>query len=359
VIRCRDCETLPEAPPDSGALHLAPTLAPTVDKLRALLRRSRIEVRERNAGILSVELRDGALAKLALDLAGLLTSSELRDTPCLVTSNGAEPALADFVRVAPLARLVGRIRGEWVRQMLAEERLVTHFQPIVEAGERDRVFAHECLVRGRERSGALVPPGEMLPVVKAAGLLSPFDRAARLSAVRAAERVGLPWNVFVNLNPNAIHDPATCLASTFEAVERSAIEPERVVFEVTDAEEVADSSHLAALVSLCRQRGFRVALDDLGAGYASVRLLVRLKPDFVKLDRELLEGIDSDAFKARFVEKLLDVARSLDIPTVAEGVETEEEWLWVHERRVEYVQGFYVALPDDPPRPLHRPLRTA
>ena len=355
VIRCRDCETLPEAPPDVGSLHLAPTLAPTVEKLLALLSRSRMPVSESGTGVLSVALPESGLAKLALDLADVLTPAELRDTPCLVTSNGAAPALADLLRTVPLARLVGRIRGEWARQMLGEQRLVTHFQPIVEARAPERVFAHECLVRGRERNGALVSPGEILPVVKAAGLLPQFDRAARLSALRAAERRGLPWLVFVNLNPNAVHDPATCLASTFLAVERSEIEPERVVFEIPEAEEVADAAHLAELVSLCRQRGFRVALDDLGAGYASVRLLTRLKPDFVKLDRELVEGIDTDAFKARFVEKLLDVACGLGIPCVAEGVETEKELRWAQERRVDYVQGFLVALPDDPPRTLRRP----
>jgi EAL domain-containing protein (putative c-di-GMP-specific phosphodiesterase class I) len=189
----------------------------------------------------------------------------------------------------------------------------------------------------------------MLPVVKAAGLLPQFDHAARLTALRGAERRGLPWNVFVNLNPNAIHDPASCLERTFQAVDRSGLEPERIVFELTDAEEVADTAQLAELVSLCRQHGFRLALDDLGAGYAAVRLLVWLKPDFVKLDRELVEGVDADAFKARFVERLLGVARSLAIPIVAEGVETEKEWRWVQEHHVDYVQGFYVAEPDDPP----------
>ena len=67
-----------------------------------------------------------------------------------------------------------------------------------------------------------------------------------------------------------------------------------------------------------------------------------------------MEGIDADAFKARFVEKLLGVARSLGIPIVAEGVETEKEWRWVQEHHVDYVQGFYVAQPDDPPRELRR-----
>src|SRR5262245_37194153 len=131
MIRCRECETLPEPPPDVGSLHLAPMLAPTVEKLLALLKRSGIAVNSSGDGVLSVAQPEGGLAKLVLDLAGVLTPAELRDIPCLVTVDGACD-VTDLVRTSSLARLVGRVRGEWVRQMLAEDRFVTHFQPIVE-----------------------------------------------------------------------------------------------------------------------------------------------------------------------------------------------------------------------------------
>lgn len=350
MFECTDCSTLPEGPPSGGALHMAPPLARTGGRLRALLRRSGLRFAEPEPGIVSVTVPEEGLEKLALDLAGVLTPGEQLECRCILALDGEAPALGDLLRAQPLSRLVGRIRGEWVRQMLAEERLTTHFQPIVEARSSQRVFAHECLARGRERNGALVTPTEALRAARAAGLLSHFDRTARLCAVRAAAEHQLEGLLFMNVNPNAIHDPASCMASTMDALARAHIGPERVVFEVTETEDVTDPEHLLGLLTFCRQNGFRVALDDLGAGYSSVRLLTRLKPDFVKLDRELVEGVDVDGFKARFVEKLIDVSRSLGIPIVAEGVETLREWQWITARAVDYVQGFYVAEPSEPPR---------
>lgn len=347
---CVDCEALPEALPEAGFLHLAPPLVRTGERLRKLLRRSGLDFEESESGVMTVRLRPQSLEKLALDLAGLLTPGEQLECPCLLTADRGCPGLGELLRTQSLSRVVGRVRGEWVRQMLAEQRLVTHFQPIVEARALDRVFAHECLVRGRERNGALVSPSEVQRAARAAGLLFQFDRAARILAIQSASRRDLPSLVFVNVNPNAVHDPSTCLRTTLDAAEEAGIDHERVVFEITETEDVADAAHLARLLAHCRHHGFRVALDDLGAGFSSVRLLRRLQPDFVKLDRELVEGIDRDAFKARFVEKLLDVARSLAIPIIVEGVETAQEWQWVESHEVDYVQGFYVATPDDPPR---------
>src|SRR5262245_51522933 len=127
---CPACETLPDEPPTGGALHLALALPRITGKLRALLRRSGASFDEPEAGVVSVTLADGGLAKLALDLAGLLTPGEQRDCPCLLLPAGQPPSLGDVLRAQPLSRLVGRIRGEWVRQMLVQQRLTTHFQPI-------------------------------------------------------------------------------------------------------------------------------------------------------------------------------------------------------------------------------------
>ena len=95
-----------------------------------------------------------------------------------------------------------------------------------------------------------------------------------------------------------------------------------------------------------------MALDDLGAGYSSLNLLARLRPDFVKLDMQLIRGIDEDPYKAVVVEKMLDLAREIGAVSVVEGVETEGEWRWAEAHRADLAQGFYCARPvGDPPRP--------
>ena len=103
-----------------------------------------------------------------------------------------------------------------------------------------------------------------------------------------------------------------------------------------------------------RQAGFRVALDDLGAGYGSLNLLSQLRPDFVKLDMKLVRDVHLDPYKAGITSQLLEMARKLGIATVAEGIESAGELDWFRDHGVDFVQGFYIARPASPP-PRPRP----
>ena len=92
-----------------------------------------------------------------------------------------------------------------------------------------------------------------------------------------------------------------------------------------------------------------MALDDLGAGYGSLNLLHQLQPDVIKLDRELIRGVDRDPYKAVIAEKLLELAQKLGITTLAEGIETAGELQWVRDHGVDLVQGFFIARPQPVP----------
>jgi len=214
------------------------------------------------------------------------------------------------------------------------------------------VFAYEALLRGRETDGALISPGAILRAARDANVIFQTDRAARIASIGAVVAKHVETNVFINFTPNSVYDPAFCLRSTVSAVEAAGLPPSRFVFEVTESDEVRDVDHLLGVLSFYRRSGFRVALDDLGAGYSSLNLLARLRPDFVKLDMELIRGIDQDPYKAVVVEKLLDLAREVGAVSVVEGVETEGEWRWAAAHGADLAQGFLCARPGAiPPRP--------
>ncbi|MGY3253983.1 EAL domain-containing protein (putative c-di-GMP-specific phosphodiesterase class I) [Thermostichus sp. MS-CIW-19] len=122
-----------------------------------------------------------------------------------------------------------------------------------------------------------------------------------------------------------------------------------MVFEVNESDRSPDLDHLQRILRFYRQAGFRVALDDLGAGYGSLNLLHRLQPDVIKLDRELIRGVDGDPYKAVIAQKVLELAQELGIVTLAEGIETAEELQWVRDHRVDLVQGFFIARPQPVP----------
>jgi EAL domain-containing protein (putative c-di-GMP-specific phosphodiesterase class I) len=231
--------------------------------------------------------------------------------------------------------------------MLSEGRLTSHFQPIVRVEAPKEIYAQECLLRGISVDGDIISPGSIFEAARDNDMLFQVDLAARLAAVRQAVRHGIEDNLFVNFTPKSIYDPKFCLRSTVQSVDKSSQDHERVVFEVTETEQAGDVEHLRNIVDYYREQGFRVALDDMGSGYSSLNLIHRLRPDFIKLDMQLIRGVDDDPYKAVVAQKVLEMAQSLDVETIVEGVETREELEW--DRGATYAQGYLIARPASPP----------
>ncbi|HET6574774.1 MAG TPA: EAL domain-containing protein [Fimbriiglobus sp.] len=340
---------LPALLPDAGVLYLGAPSAVSRAALRCHLREQGAGFTEPFAGVLAVPLRPGLLERLADRLPADLTEADARGTRALVAGHGAALTVADLLNTQPLATLLAGVRHRWLVEMLREDRLVTHFHPIVRADDPAEVFGHECLVRGVGPTGRLVPPGELFAAAREADLVAPLDRQARQMALRSAARLGVGPHLFLNVSPGAIAAPEFSLRTAAGAAAEAEVDPGRVVFEVVESEEVRDVGRLVRLLDGYRRAGFRVALDDVGAGYNSLTLLTRLRPDFVKLDMELTRGVDRDRYKARVVGKLLEMARDLGARTVVEGVETAGEWEWARAHGADFVQGYLFARPATPP----------
>ena len=346
---CNRCEVLPSPALERGLLYVAPPLTHTRASLRSLLKREGILFEEVADGILAVGLYPGVLYRLSTEISGFLSDTELDDSRALVIEEGITPSIKDLARMQPLGRLMAAVEGEWLVEMMREGRLTTHFQPIVEARNPEDVFAYECLLRGLDTDGNTVSPGVMFEVAEAAGLLFNLDRDARATSIRAAAEHGIEGNIFVNFNPTSIYDPVYCLRSTMKVFEETNLRHEQIVFEITEGQRVNDPRHLLNIINYYRDAGFRVALDDLGAGYSSLNLLNKLRPDFVKLDIELVRGVGMDPYKTQVAAKILELTNDLGVDVVAEGVESEEEWHWLTDHGADYIQGYLFARPDSPP----------
>ena len=355
MSRCSRCESLPPDLPEAGILYLAPPLAHTRGTLRRILWESGLPFGDPLEDVLAIEVAPEGLRSLSDLLVDGLGETELRDCKAVLVEEGSVFGLGTLPRMQDLATLTAVVRGEWLLRMLREDRLAVHFQPIVSATNPEEVFAYECLLRGLDEGGGLVSPGSMFGVARRAGLLFNLDGVARIKAIEAASGLGLEQNVFINFNPTSIYDPAYCLRSTMGAIERSDLPPGRIVFEVTESERVGDDKHLRKILDFYRKSGFKVALDDLGAGYSSLNLLASLRPDFVKLDVGLVKDVDCDPYRATVAAKLLELAKDLGVIVVAEGVETEEQWHWLVAHGAHLVQGFFFAEPASPP-PVPTPL---
>ncbi len=355
---CTFCQSLPDGLPESGTLYLAAPLLHTQESIASLLRDMGLACEQPDDNILRVTFGQDRLPEILEHLDERLTGIEVRETRVLLLRDGETPELSSFLMADRLASLVKRSRSRWLVDILATNALVTHFQPIVASQDPADIYGYEALTRGVADDGQLIPPLTLYEAAVTEDLLSHLDRMARIGAIRAAAGHGIASSVFINFTPSSIYTPEFCLRSTIGAMRRTDLTPRQIIFEVVETERIDDLAHLEGILGTYREQGFRVALDDLGVGFASLNMLYSLRPDFVKLDRSLVQGVDSDSYKATIASRLLDTALSLGVESVAEGVETEAEWRWLTANGATYQQGFLFAHPATPP-PLPAPLRRA
>ena len=347
VGRCQRCETLclPVAGP--GTLHLRLPLAHSLGKVLTYLERGSWRYTEHQA-MVSIHLPNTDLATFLSPFMRVLTPLEQADVRALFQPEGKTLELSDYFEMSSLEQLFAKVQGGWLVNVLRDERLGMVFQPIVHRDAPDEVFAYECLLRSDDK-GQVVFPDRLLAVARGADLLFQLDLAARRTAIREAVRHNITAKLFINFTPSAIYDPAFCLRSTVRALEEANIAPERVVFEVIESEQIIDTAHLRQICDYYRERGFGIALDDIGAGSSSLNMLTELRPDYIKIDMQLIRNIDRDPYKALITQKLLETAQGLGITTIAEGVETTEEYEWVVEHGADLIQGYLIAKPASPP----------
>jgi EAL domain-containing protein (putative c-di-GMP-specific phosphodiesterase class I) len=346
---CSRCESYPVPHVGPGTLHMQFPLSHSRGKILDWLR-TQNHVYESQSELLSVDVPHDDLALFIAPLSSHLSSTERADVRVLWQPAGAPLALTDLFAVETLQSFAARARSGWLVDMLKEDRLDTWFQPIVSCAEPKNIFGYECLMRGRDEHG-VVFPDRILEIANGAGLLFQLDRAARIASIHNACRKELKGTIFINFTPTSIYDPQFCLRSTMRAIEETGIAPERIVFEVIESEDVGDAGHLRGILDYYRSHGFRVALDDVGSGYSSLNMLGALRPDFLKLDRELVSGVHADPYKATIAAKLLETAQDLEMKTVAEGIEEEADHAWLQSHGANYIQGYLFARPSaEPPR---------
>jgi EAL domain-containing protein (putative c-di-GMP-specific phosphodiesterase class I) len=299
-----------------------------------------------DAGIVSIDVPAGEFPGYCRSLVAAFTPVERAETRALFVAGERAPAIADFLAADSLQRVCARANAGRLLETL-DGHLMSAFQPIVDAPTLE-IFGYEALLR----TGAAAPvnsPAAIFEIARATDLLPHTDLAARRTAIRCAAAAGITHRLFINFCPSAIYDPKTCLRSTIEALDVAGISPDRVIFEVIESDEVEDPAYLIEILKSYRQAGFKVALDDLGAGFASLNLLHILRPDFIKLDIALVRDIDTDPFKAMLAAKIIEAARALEMIVVAEGIETAGEMRWLRDNGAHLLQGFYLARPAEVP----------
>lgn len=214
------------------------------------------------------------------------------------------------------------------------------FQPVVDqvTGE---VSGHEALVRGCSGES----PAQIIASVRPENLFY-FDQACRLGAIAEAARLGLAGELHINCTEIDPHNLELALSSTHRAAHENGFRPGQIVLEFNSLERLGSPRQLAAVRSRANEYGFRVTADNFGTGEAGLKRLAVLRPEFVKLDRELINGIHGSQRRQAMVMGILATCHVLGIRVIAAGVEREAEIEWLRRAGIDGFQGYYFGRPE-------------
>ncbi len=217
------------------------------------------------------------------------------------------------------------------------------YQPIVHLGSRT-IYAHEALVRGPQGESA----GSVLQRIDDANRYR-FDQACRVRAIEAACESGLRERdherLSINFLPHAVYRPEVCIQTTLRTAREHRLDVRDIIFEVTEGERIDDGPWFAEILREYRRQGFLTAIDDFGAGFAGLRLLADFQPDLIKLDMDLVRGVDRQPPRQAIARSVIRMAQELGIALVAEGVESAGERDFFLHEGVELFQGYLFARP--------------
>jgi diguanylate cyclase (GGDEF)-like protein len=224
---------------------------------------------------------------------------------------------------------------------LNERRIVMAFEPVVEAASRAVAF-HECLIRMEQADGRMLLAPDIVPVAEKLGLIRLVDhRVLELVVAELAASPGVQLSL--NISPETTMDP-DWWASIESVMHANPGVAERLIVEITETVAIQDIDDVRGFVTRLKNFGSRIAIDDFGAGYTSFRNLRKLGVDIVKIDGAFVQNIVHSADDRAFVHTLIDLARRLQIKTVAEWVQDEEAAMLLGDWGCDYIQGRLIGL---------------
>ena len=236
----------------------------------------------------------------------------------------------------------------------AAECLICHFQPVVSVAAGSPIFGHECLTRFRDSQGKEVSIAQLFTSASERKLKRLLHTHILRNCLANTTKLIGSGRIFININPQFFYEDDLHWSDVLEMATKAGVKPEQIVWEIVETDRIEDDTELIRFARECRAVDCQVALDDWGSQLKSLDLLERVRPDFVKLERELLAECTKNNFRATMVSGIIEMCRQLEIKTIVEGVETIEDWNWVRRNRADYAQGFYLGRPaSSPVRSIH------
>jgi len=247
-----------------------------------------------------------------------------------------------LLRLAPktlsLEELVDKLIHKMLDKIMYDTKIVFH--PIIDL-KTGNVYACEALCR---------PPIRIIDLLSI-GKSTAFytEEFCKSNAVKLAkERLRKDLKLFLNFHPRFLGDPIKDFGEFISTLLSYGFETSRVVVEITEYEKL-NINAIKGFIKFLKEEKVQVALDDVGSGYSGLFYISELKPDYIKVDIELIRDIHKNPYKQVIVKHLIDMAKEDGIKVICEGIEKEEELYWIKEAGADYAQGFLFGKPEEFP----------
>jgi EAL domain-containing protein (putative c-di-GMP-specific phosphodiesterase class I) len=271
------------------------------------------------------------------------TGAALRN-PTITAETQLVAALAEAREEAGLNALVAaRRRRQALFDLVISRQITSVYEPIVEVESRT-VFGYEALARGPAGS-EFHSPYALFATATEQDLLFQLDCLCRQSGLHGARELPGGAKLFLNVRPTTIHDPAFRAESISKTLEACGLSPSDRVFEISEQESIGNFDIFREVRDYYRRLGFQIALDDTGAGYASLEAVMELSPDFIKVDRAFVHGIDEDPGRQELLRALRSVADRIGARIIGEGLDTLEELATLGRLGIPFGQGWLFGKP--------------
>lgn len=238
-----------------------------------------------------------------------------------------------------------------LQRIIEQTWLEPWFQPIVDLRD-GQLLGHEALIRGPADSG-LTMPDSLFSAAAEEGLLCELELCCRKVTLHRFAELRPAGKLFLNISASLLNSPLHQQGFTSSLLAALEISHHDIVIELSEQHPFDRTGLTLNAVEHYRRMGFEVAIDDLGSGYSGLRLWSDLRPEYVKIDKHFISGVDTDPVKREFVRSICNIARISQCRVIAEGIETEGELRVLQQMGIAYGQGFYLG------RPAPLPLRGA
>ncbi|MDR2581407.1 MAG: GGDEF domain-containing protein [Fibromonadaceae bacterium] len=227
---------------------------------------------------------------------------------------------------------------------ILENRQITPvYQPVVSLTDGE-VFGYEALSRILVKDASLNIE-QLFKISDRIDMSWELETLCRTKALESAKYMNTEKKLFLNVNPNTIHDAEFKKGFTKDRLDEYGLDISNIVFEITERVAIADPNTFLNLIEHYREQNYVIAIDDVGSGYSGLNAINSIMPDIIKLDRSLIRDVDKDETKRFLCKAMIDFCKNVGIKMVAEGIETEEELQTLIKLDVEYGQGYFLGVP--------------